>query len=111
MARIKVKNIYYMLSYAFRVLHEEKYQDIATEEFEYVADLLAAILSKGVSSQIKRGLGKDYIQCREKLSSPRGKIDIAASIKDQTMLSHKLACIYDSCEEDIILKTMKHIKC
>ena len=59
---IKVKNIYYMLSYAFRILNEEKYQDIKTEEFQYTADLMAAILAKGLSSQIKRGLGKEYIQ-------------------------------------------------
>ena len=52
MAKIKVKNIYYMLSYTFRMLSEEKYHDIAVEEFEYAADLLAAILAKGISGQL-----------------------------------------------------------
>lgn len=103
MANIKVKNIYYMLTYAFRVLHEEKYRNIETEEFEYVSDLLAAIFCKGISSQVKRGLGKDYMQRRETLHSPKGKIEIAVSIKEQTMRSRKLACIYDSYEENTYL--------
>jgi 5-methylcytosine-specific restriction enzyme subunit McrC len=97
---IKVKNIYYMLSYAFRILNEDKYQDIKTEEFKYTADLMAAILAKGLSSQIKRGLGKEYIQRSDMLSSPRGKIDISCSVKEQEILSRKLVCIYDSFEEN-----------
>ena len=103
MAKIKVKNIYYMLSYAFRVLNEEEYEDIAAEKFDYVADLLAAILAKGVSSQIKRGLGKEYIQSSETMFSPRGKIDVSTSIKEQAMLYRRLVCIYDSYEENTYL--------
>ena len=34
MSNIKIKNIYYMLSYAFHILNEEKYHDIAAEEFD-----------------------------------------------------------------------------
>lgn len=100
---IKVKNIYYMLSYAFRILNEEKYQDIKTEEFQYTADLMAAILAKGLSSQIKRGLGKEYIQKSDMLSSPHGKIDISCSVKEQAILSRKLVCVYDYFEENIYM--------
>lgn len=89
-----------MLSYAFRILNEDKYQDIKTEEFLYTADLMAAILAKGLSSQIKRGLGKEYIQRSDMLSSPRGKIDISCSLKEQAILSRKLVCVYDSFEEN-----------
>ena len=53
---IRVQNIYYMLSYAFQVLNEQGYKQVATEKFENIAELCAAILIKGVSSQIKRGL-------------------------------------------------------
>ena len=50
---------------------------------------------KGVSSQLKRGLGKEYIVQTEELSSLRGKIDISASVKEQTMLRKRLVCNYD----------------
>lgn len=84
-----------MLSYAFQVLNEQGYKQIKTEEFENTAELCAAILIKGVSSQIKRGLGKEYILQTEPLSTVRGKIDISSSIKDQTIIKKQLVCSYD----------------
>ena len=65
---IKIQNVYYMLSYAFQTLQEEGYKDVATEEFHNVADLSSAILVKGVSLQIKRGLGREYISQQDTLS-------------------------------------------
>lgn len=58
---IPVQNVYYMLAYAFQVLNEEGYKDVATEQFNNVAELCAAILTRGVSLQLKRGLGREYI--------------------------------------------------
>lgn len=92
---IPIQNIYYMLSYAFQVLNAQGYKKIATEEFHNTAELCAAILEKGISMQIKRGLGKKYIPQTETLSSLRGKIDIAGSIKTQTMLKKQMVCTYD----------------
>ena len=92
---IPVQNIYYMLAYAFQVLNENGYKDIATEQFDNVGELCAAILAKGVSIQLKRGLGKEYIPKTEALSSLRGKIDISESIKTQSMLRKQLVCAYD----------------
>ena len=92
---IPVQNIYYMLSYAFHVLNEQGYKDIATEQFDNVAELCAAILSKGIAVQLKRGLGKEYIPQTEALSSLRGKIDITESIKTQSLLRKQLICMYD----------------
>ena len=92
---IPVQNIYYMLAYAFQVLNENGYKNIETEQFDNVGELCAAILSKGVSLQLKRGLGKEYVSETEALSSLRGKIDIAESIKTQSMLRKQLVCTYD----------------
>ncbi len=57
---IPIRNIYYMLAYAFQVLNEQGYKDVATEEFDNVAELCAAILTKGISVQLKRGLSREY---------------------------------------------------
>lgn len=92
---IPIQNIYYMLSYAFRVLNEQGYKDIATEKFDNAAELCAAILSKGIAIQLKRGLGKEYVPRTEELSSLRGKIDISESIKTKAMLKRQLVCSYD----------------
>ena len=84
-----------MLAYVFQVLNENGYKDIATEQFDNVGELCAAILAKGISVQLKRGLGKEYVSQTEPLSSLRGKIDIAESIKTQSMLRKQLVCTYD----------------
>ena len=92
---IPIQNIYYMLSYAFKVLDEQGYKSIATEEFHNVAELCAAILSKGVEYQLKRGLGRTYIAETEALSSPRGRIEINESIKTLSRLRGQLVCSHD----------------
>jgi len=106
---IKIQNIYYMLAYAFQVLHEDRYKDIAFENFEHVEDLLATILAKGIAHQIKKGLGREYISHTDALSSPRGKINISASLKSRTLLKRQLICEFDEFSENAyvnqILKT------
>ena len=92
---IPIRNIYYMLSYAFQALNGQGYKKIATEDFHNVADLCAAILCKGVSLQIKQGLGREYIEKTEPLSALRGRIDISESIKTRSMLRQRLVCSYD----------------
>ena len=106
---IKIQNIYHMLAYAFQVLRKQGYASCGTEDFENTADLLSAILAKGVSIQIKRGLGRTYIEQTEPLSCLRGKIDVTDSIKQQTLIKQQLVCTYDEFSEDTymnrILKT------
>ncbi len=106
---IKIQNIYHMLAYAFQILKEQGYASCGTEDFENTADLLSAILVKGVSIQIKRGLGRTYVEKTEPLSCLRGKIDVTESIKQQTLIKQQLVCTYDEFSEDTymnqILKT------
>ena len=84
-----------MLAYAFQVLNEQGYKRIATENFKNTADLCAAILAHGISIQIKRGLGKEYIAETESLSFLRGRIDITESIKTQALERKQLVCSFD----------------
>ena len=98
-----------MLAYAFQVLNKANYTKLETEELEYTADLFAAILAKGIGNQIKRGLGRDYVDKTESLRSPRGKINVSLSVKQQTMLNKQLVCNFDEYTENSymnqILKT------
>ena len=97
---IPINNIYYMLSYAFKILKENSYNNMATEKFENVGDLCAAILCKGVSLQLKRGLGKEYILKKEPISTIRGKVDISDSIKTNGFKMHQLTCSFDEFSEN-----------
>ena len=92
---IPIQNIYYMLSYAFQVLNEQEYKHIEIEQFHNVAELCSAILCQGMSHQIKRGLGREYIEYSEPLSSPRGRLEISESIKTQSLQRKQIVCTYD----------------
>lgn len=106
---IPIRNVYYMLSYAFKILQEQGYNNISTEKFDNTAELCSAILTKGISLQLKRGLNKTYLDTSESLSAIRGKIDISASIKTRSIMKSQLVCSYDEFSENSyfnrILKT------
>lgn len=97
---IRIENIYYMLAYAFQVLQEQAYRDVMAEAFENAEELLSAILCKGVSIQIKRGLERQYLKQEDMLSNPRGKIEVNASIKTLAMRKKQLVCSYDEFSVD-----------
>lgn len=92
---IPIQNIYYMLSYAFRTLSKQGYREMATEEFSNTADLMTEIFIAGISQQLKRGLGRAYIEQTEDIPVIRGRVNITESVKRQTMISRKLSCVYD----------------
>lgn len=92
---IPIQNIYYMLSYAFKVLNQGGYRNLDSEDFTNAADLMAAILIKGISSQIKRGLNREYQIKTEEVAILRGKINLNDTIKTQSMIRKKVICTYD----------------
>ena len=57
---ILIKNMYYMLTYAFQVLRQSNYEEVEAEKFEHIQDLFAAILVKGIGQQLKQGLYREY---------------------------------------------------
>ena len=92
---IFIKNIYYMLSYAFQTLRPEEYDDVETEDFENIHNLFAAILSKGIGKQLKRGLYREYVAHNEDLTALRGKIDMQGTARRRLARSRELSCEYD----------------
>lgn len=89
-----------MLSYAFQSLQEQGYKNLETESFADARELLAEILLRGVSKLIKQGLGKDYIDRTEELSTIRGKIEITESLKRQSATKNRVVCNFDEFSED-----------
>ncbi len=100
---IYIKNIYYMLSYAFQALRQNNYRDIETEPFENTQDLFAAIISRGVAQQVKQGLYREYISKSESLSVLRGKLDIHGTIAERVQHRQRAVCEYDELSADNLL--------
>lgn len=100
---ILIKNIYYMLTYAFQVLRQSTYENIEAEEFENIHDMFAAILGKGISSQLKQGLYREYVGMADDLVTMRGKLDLPGTIKNRILRKQVLACEFDELSENNLL--------
>ena len=106
---ILIKNIYYMLTYAFQSLRQSNFASVAAEEFENIHDMFAAILGKGVASQLKQGLYREYILQEEELSVLRGKLNIQGTIRNKIQHKQKLSCEYDELSENNLLNQILKI--
>ena len=100
---IIIRNIFYMLSYAFRVLRQGNYADILTKDFEHIEDLLAAILSRGIAMQLKRGLHRTYVEQHDQLHSVRGKLNPYETQKLRVMKQQKADCSFDELSVDNLM--------
>lgn len=97
---ILIKNVYYMLSYAFNELKVNDYVDISGEDFEDIYDLFAAILSKGISFQLKHGLHREYIEMEEDLFTLHGKLNLNNTLRNFAAQRHRLNCSFDELSEN-----------
>lgn len=100
---IFIKNIYYMLSYAFTTINQGGYEDVATEKFENMHNLFAAILAKGIGKQLKQGLYREYLNCKEDVAVVHGKIDMSCTIQNCLEKKRVLTCQYDELSENNLL--------
>lgn len=99
---ILIRNIYYMLSYAFRELRRNNYENIDKEQFDEVQDLFAEILFRGVSQQLKQGLYREYVGKVEAMPLLRGKLEIGGTIRNKIRHKNLLTCDYDELSENNI---------
>ena len=97
---IPIKNVYYMLAYAFKELRHNNYEHIAGEDFDDIYDLFAEILSKGIACLLKRGLHKEYVATADTLPTLRGKLDLEGTLKERIGQRARLACEYDRLSEN-----------
>jgi 5-methylcytosine-specific restriction enzyme subunit McrC len=103
-----------MLTYAFTNLNQSNYSKIESENFENIFDMMAEIISIGVSQQIKHGLYKTYNPQNDNMHFLKGKLDLDGTIKNRINHNIKLGCDFDELNENnllnqIIKTTLVHL--
>ena len=101
-ARIPVRNLYHMLVYAWDQLEVSSLVDVDSSGHHDVCNLLARVLCDGLRLQLRRGLDRGYVAQEEVTARPRGRLDLATSVKQHTFWSNRAACRYDEFEADIL---------
>lgn len=102
MQKIPILNIYYLLSYAWNILDEDKIKSVSKAEYTEVIDLFSLILINGCSHLLKQGLDRYYIETESQIVGIKGKFNVASSIKQNTLPVGKTICTFDEFSYDIL---------
>lgn len=97
---IVIRNVYVMMAYAFRAIRSEGTTNIRGESFDSLHDLLGEILIRGVGTQVKRGLHRDYVEHSDEMPTIRGRIDVTSTISSLSSVRGRLVCKFDDYEPD-----------
>ena len=100
--RIPIRNLYYLLCYAWDVLDER--DDTLVTEMEGLShvELLAKVLAVSVQRLWKRGLDRGYRTVADDVRSPRGQLDIPRLISRQLEPIGLAACRFDELGHDVL---------
>jgi len=99
---IPVRNIYFLLAYAWDCLEEADVVDVSEEDFKTVADLLAKVLAAGVRHLTKRGLDRGYRERAETLNGIRGKLDFDTSLRVGLFIQGRAHCLFEELTADVV---------
>ncbi|MEI4263956.1 5-methylcytosine restriction system specificity protein McrC [Roseovarius sp. D0-M9] len=99
---IPVRNIYYLLLYAWGHFKGGGVTAVGTDDSPDLPHLLAKVLNEGTHRLLRRGLDRGYVEITEETRSPRGKLRIDVMTKRQTMLRGFAVCDLDELTPDVL---------
>jgi 5-methylcytosine-specific restriction enzyme subunit McrC len=99
---IPIRNIYYLLLYAWNRLPEGKSIDVSGLESPDLPNLLTKVLLDGVRNLQRRGLDRGYIEHDEDLTRPRGRMCLADTLSRGLLSRVQVACHTDDLSYDVL---------
>ncbi len=104
---IRIRNIYYLLAYAFKAPLPKDMSPVAGEEFGHLFDFLAHRLAVAVGDLIKRGLHSEYVQHREACDELRGQLMLEETLRLRAEGDYQaLFCRYSRLTVDNVLNRL-----
>lgn len=92
---IPIKNIYYLLSYAWDFTSSGHEDVLATDTFPDADNLFARLLDLSIEHLLRRGLIKDYISRSDEISGIKGKFLLNETLKRSSLFKAHTFCLYD----------------
>lgn len=103
MTAIRVRNVFFMLLYAWELVPEGQALDLAFDDGPDEMNFFASILRSVVRRLLRRGLSKGYIEDEEETSSPRGRFLLSTTMSRATLRNGRAACSYTELTTDTTL--------
>lgn len=99
---IPVRNIYYLLAYAWDNLAESEIIDVSELESHELADLFANVLIKGIQHLVRRGLDQSYVTQEEEIAGIRGRLNIGVTSRRMLAPHGRAYCEFDELQVDTL---------
>jgi 5-methylcytosine-specific restriction enzyme subunit McrC len=98
---IPIRNLYYLLLYAYDALDEAGVVEAGELPETRLGDLFAHVLDGGVNHLLRRGLDRGYVPHRDAIPGVRGRIDVSATVKASTLTRGRAVCEFDEFTADV----------
>lgn len=106
---IPIKNLFYMLCYAWNVLAIKDDIKVGSDDFDDAYNLLGRIFSYGLGKLIRSGFHRSYIEETDELATVRGKIQLQETINASSLQRKHLVCSYDEySKDDVFNRILKY---
>lgn len=99
---IPVRNVYYLLLYAWNRIGEGEEALVGGEDLTRLQDLLGHVLTGTVSRLLTHGLDRLYGTRHEALAGIRGKLDLSGTVKRNLLINARSWCQFDELEHDVV---------
>ena len=99
---IPIRNIYYLLCYAWRRLEEKDLLALDVDDVTELVDLFGRVLLGGVRHLRRRGLDRGYLNHEERTSTIRGRIDLDRTVRENLLQHGRVCCRYDQLSHDVL---------
>lgn len=103
MQKIPIKNLFYILCYAWGLAEQKDRIKVDAENCATYEDLFAKLLTIGCSILLRRGLSKDYLPKTEDVKGVKGKILFTDTLRKQVRTRTVTVCSYDNYTENILI--------
>lgn len=101
-ADIPIRNIYFLLCYAWRRLEERDLLALDVDDVTELVDLFGRVLLGGVRHLRRRGLDRGYLNHEERISTIRGRIDLDRTVRENLLQHGRVCCRYDHLSHDVL---------
>ena len=100
--KIPIKNLFYLLCYAWDVLEEGDVAEVGTVEAPDLENLMASVLTTRLERLMRRGLERDYQEHREDSACLRGRIDFQETTTRMLLRRGAAHVVFDELSADTL---------
>ena len=99
---IPIKNLYFMLCYAWKVLPEKSWAKVGAEDSNDLLNLFADAVVRGFQLLRKRGFFRSYVTELDETRQIRGKISFMDSLRKLSHEQGKMYCNFDELTHNVL---------